>query len=424
MAVYKAPDDNKKASAKNARYTSNQNSKKNTKVTVKATDKTATQPTPNKKPKNAMVIALIVISILAVAGVATFLIMRGQQAQSSTHQAGTQPAVASALTDATTAHTIEKKDMPALSSDDGSDGYLDGAVYIWDNKGFELFKGNVKTAVSYAKAISNYKTYLGTDVKVYNMVVPNNTEFGLPERIGKDISNPQRDNTEAIVTNLSSDVIPIDVYNILGEHRNDSIFYSTDNHWTNLGAYYAYTAFTKEAGIEATDISTLEKASIDHKFQGSYISATVSDETKNGNPKLLDNLDTVEYYALPKSCKVTALKAGETAESEIDFYNTKTQESDTPNAIFSTADCAYARIVNADITNGSKIAIVKDTYGDAIAPYLAQNYSEVYLIDINNFKRNLKTYCSDNGIKEVLFLNGIMSANSAAQIAKTDAMFD
>lgn len=421
MAIYKAPEDKNNRGA--SRYKTPEDNAKSQKKAIKASRHNSSnkkQP-KKKKARYGFITAIIIILIAACACIIGWLIIRGQE------QSGNVIEPTQTVTEAATTallHNVEKIDLPALTSDDGSDGYLDGAVYIWKNKGFEVFKGNVKTAVSYANSISNYKTALGAGTTVYSMVVSNNTEFGLPERISKDVSNNQRENTEAIITNLSDDVIDVDIYNILGEHRNDNLFYNTDNSWTNEGAYYAYSVFSRKAGFEPHEITKFKENSVNHKFAGDYINATISQETKNGNPNLLKNLDAVNYYSLPKDVTVTGLKAGDAEESELSFYNSDTTEEDSPKAIFNTANTAYAKISNPSINDDSKIAIVKDSYGEALAPLLSYHYSEVHLIDLSNFKRNLKTYCNDNNITEVLFVNGIMSANSAAQVAKLDSMFE
>lgn len=80
-------------------------------------------------------------------------------------------------------------------------------------------------------------------------------------------------------------------------------------------------------------------------------------------------------------------------------------------------------IDNQGITNGDKIALVKDMYGNAFAPFLSNNYDEVHVIDFRYFKGNLKEYCEKNKIKTVLFLNGVMSANSALQIENMNKLF-
>lgn len=82
------------------------------------------------------------------------------------------------------------------------------------------------------------------------MVVPNHTAYGLPDRLSSEIgSNPQRDNLTIIYSNYGEQVIPVDIYNQLGQKRNDYIFYNTDNRWTSLGAYQAYTAFAKQRDL-------------------------------------------------------------------------------------------------------------------------------------------------------------------------------
>ena len=66
---------------------------------------------------------------------------------------------------------------------------------------------------------------------------------------------------------------------------------------------------------------------------------------------------------------------------------------------------------------------MSDKFGYGIAPFLANNYNEVHIIDVDCFERNIKNYLEENKITEVVYLNGIMSANTAAKTAKTDAMF-
>ena len=70
-----------------------------------------------------------------------------------------------------------------------------------------------------------------------------------------------------------------------------------------------------------------------------------------------------------------------------------------------------------------KIAVVKESYGNAFVPYLTYNYDEVHVIDFRHWEGNLPEYCKDNDIDRVLFINGIMSANTAIQIKAMDSLF-
>jgi hypothetical protein len=42
-------------------------------------------------------------------------------------------------------------------------------------------------------------------------------------------------------------VIPVDVWSALNAHKNEYLYFRTDHHWTQRGAYYAYTAFAATA---------------------------------------------------------------------------------------------------------------------------------------------------------------------------------
>ena len=81
------------------------------------------------------------------------------------------------------------------------------------------------------------------------------------------------------------------------------------------------------------------------------------------------------------------------------------------------------RITNHDDASGRKLLLVKDSYGNAIAPFLAANYSEVHVADFRSFPGKLPAYCQENGITDVLFFNNVMSANTYSQIETMNGLF-
>ena len=376
-----------------------------------------------KKRKNIFGTVLAIVVALALLSASFYavyyLVQRGQNAINNYSGSST---IATEATQPISEHALQQTQMPAIKNDDQSEGYLDGAIYIWNNKGYEVFKGNVADAKSYAESISNYKTLLGKDYDVYNVVVPSSVEIALPERLSKTVSNNQWENISNIFDNMSDDVTPVDVYNILGKKRNETLYYNTDKYWTQLGAYYAYSSLADKLGVKAVSIDDFELATVESEVLGSHISATVSKETKNGNPMLIQNPDTVKYYSLPDTVTVTAMPKASDEIIETSYYNSSFDEKSTPIDVYNTKDCAYTVLENSDVKNG-KIAVVSDKFGYGIAPFLTANYNKVHLIDIDNFERNVKNYLEENEITTVVYLNGIMSANTAAKTAKTDAMF-
>lgn len=366
-----------------------------------------------KRARKRAVVICTVIAILATIVIVAVFVFRGCSAQKTeTEKTETIPATAAATMPV---YTPVASDLPELE-DDGSDGYMDSSLYIWNSMGFDIFKGDEKSALAYSGAIAQAKKTLGDEINVYNMVVPNHTAYGLPDRIldGLD-TNAQRDNTTVIYSNYGEQVIPVDVYNELGAKRNDYIFYNTDNRWTSLGAYQAYTVFAGVAGIEPIELDGLKKNTITD-FSGSYVKST-------DNSDLQSNPDTIEYYEIPGTYKCTVIERNsngtisqETKSAEM--YKTELEDEEDSLNVFIYGDNPLFVIDNEEKSDGNKLLVVKDTFGSAIVPFLASNYDEVHVIDFRYYSGSIKDYCNKKGINNVLFLNGIMSANSAAQINK------
>ena len=305
---------------------------------------------------------------------------------------------------------------PAVADDGSKAEMATNTICIWNNKAFNLFYSGNKAAEYYADAINGYANKLPKDVKVYNMVVGNHTEFGLPERLikGGIETDSQSDNINHIIKNLSNRVTPVDCYNNLAEHCNEYIFYGTDHHWTALGAYYGYQAFCETAGLTPMDITKSEKTSIDG-FLGSLYTAT-------GSAVLASNTDTVDYYSLPNNTSATMMEGYGSTPIDVDVYYPAATGGDLTYGVFCWGDTAQF-VISSDCGTGKKIAVVKDSFANAFAPYLSANYDEVHLIDYRYWYGNLPQYLKDNGIKEVLFLNNTMSANTASQVDSISNVF-
>lgn len=312
-----------------------------------------------------------------------------------------------------TQSTASTVSMPAIK-DDGSEGYLDSSIYIWQKMGFELFYGTDSSAKTYAEAISGYKQKLGDSIKVYNMIVPNHTEYGLPERLKTGLTNSQRDNMNTVFASYTADVTPVDIYDALGANRDKYIYYNTDHHWTGLGAYYAYTAFAKTAGLEPIKLDESTKKSI-KGFTGSLYRET------NGNSDLASNLDTVDYYEIPGTYNVSITDASGNV-SEGSLYYENAESGDNTYGVFLWGDNPFTKIVNTSTDSTKKLCIVKESFGNAFVPYVCSNYKEVYVVDFRYYTGNLKDLCTKNKISEVLYMNGVMSESSAFQIEKMDAL--
>ena len=291
---------------------------------------------------------------------------------------------------------------------------VDGVKMYGEKAGIMLFGGSKKQGLRYANIISAYKKALGDDVNVYNLVVPTSVEFYLPKKFSK-YSSSEKDAINYIYDNLSDDVITVDGYSALEAHSDEYIYFRTDHHWTDLGAYYAYTAFCDAAGLEAPELSEYEMREKSEKFVGSLYTFT-------GDITLKNNPDTFTYYMSKADYSAQAFKydtldsMGATAlfheyASGVNMYG-----------MFLGGDNMHIKITT-NAGTGRKIVMFKESYGNAFAPYLVDNFDEIYVIDIRYFGANAVDYIKKVGATDVLFLDNAFAANTSSLILGIENLY-
>lgn len=284
---------------------------------------------------------------------------------------------------------------------------VDGVEMYGDNAGVMLFGGSKSTGTRYAELISEYKTVLGEDINVYNMVVPTSVEFYLPKKFRK-YSSSEKTSIEHIYSSYTADVIPVDAYSEIAQHTDEYIYLRTDHHWSQRGAYYAYAAFARTLGQTPPDIDTDYEKKTKDGFVGSLYNYT-GDITLKNSPEIFT-------YYMPLS------------EYKTYYYDYATLDPKGQGTLFyesvSGGNC-YGMFIGADaihtkietgLQTGRKICVFKESYGNAFVPFLVDSFDEIYVIDIRYFGRNAVDYIKENGITDVLFINNAFAANTNSLI--------
>ena len=301
----------------------------------------------------------------------------------------------------------ENGPIPELPTSDGEAETVEG-ILVYNRMAFEKFYGYDSMAEDYGKTMIKLADYLGSDIKIYNVLVPTHCGISLPNSIMEDEGLPnQNDYINSIINtyskNDSNKIIGINTYDTLMHHRDEYIYLNTDHHWSGLGAYYAYKDFCKTAGVDYVKLSELEKGQI----EGYYGSLT------NYIPESLVDPDTVEYYKTDKDITTTLYEndgTGGTSTNIIHSY----ADSSFAYGVFLGGDNGLMVSKNKD-GNGKKIAVVKESYGNAFCPYIAYTYGETHMIDFRYITFDFKKYLQDNDIHEVIFINNNMATATPAR---------
>ena len=103
-----------------------------------------------------------------------------------------------------------KKDVAPerILPDDGQLGVRKGAVFIYKNRGFELFSGGASMGKAYAETINRYSRLKVPGLKIFNLVIPNSFEFEVTERY-KNLVKPATEAINNIFAAEDPDVIGV-----------------------------------------------------------------------------------------------------------------------------------------------------------------------------------------------------------------------
>ncbi len=320
----------------------------------------------------------------------------------------TQPSQTEASTTGDTSNTTTETTIvteETVPPENGAEFITNGIIVV-DDMGLMLFGGTQSQASRYATAINDYKLLFGPDINVYNLVVPTSAEFYMPKKY-QHYTNSQKASIDYIYSKLSPDVIPVDAYSNIASHKDEKLYLKTDHHWSHLGAYYAYQAFAETAGVYAPPLSAYTEK-VKEGYVGSLYGYT-------GNPVLKDNPEDFHYFLPPNSYTTYYYDYKNLNISTKGSLFYENVGSDAYYCMFLGTDAIHTKITT-DVKNGRKIAVFKESYGNAFSTYLVSSFEEIYIIDIRYFNKNVVTYLKSNGITDVLFINNVFAANTSLLI--------
>ena len=184
------------------------------------------------------------------------------------------------------------------------------------------------------------------------------------------------------------------------EYKNGSqLYYKTDHHWTTKGAYTGYQELCKALGVTPIDDSTLKKDSYPD-FYGTTYSSSGFWLTPPDNIEIWSNPNN---YSKNISVKITE---GANVKTSGSMYFTDHLKEDDKYPVFIDGNHALTEITNTNAKNGT-ILLIKDSFSHSLAPFLAENYSKVVLVDLRYYKESVSDLVSAYNPEQVVVLYGI-----------------
>lgn len=288
---------------------------------------------------------------------------------------------------------------PARPGQDGGARYgITNGIMIYRGRALQMFGGPPKGSPGWARAVNAYRKALPAGVKVYGLIVPSAAEFYATESARRR-SKPEKPNIDASYAMLDPGVIAVPAHAELSLHTAEPIYLRTDHHWSGLGAYYAYKAFCKSAGLTPVELSSMEKRT-KKGWLGSLYMAT-------RDKSLRDNRDDVDYWVPSVQVTVTQNAGPADRGKPIPLL----QESSHGYGVFLGGDRSLT-VIKTSVRNGRKAVLLKNSYGNPFAVFLASSFEEVYVVDYRYYSGSVAKLVADMGVTDVIVLNGSFSANT------------
>ncbi|MFC5402263.1 DHHW family protein [Cohnella soli] len=311
--------------------------------------------------------------------------------------------------------------VPAMGTSESGDD--DGVVVsakaskylIISDRAMLLYQYSSASAEAYAKAINHLQSMIDPSVRVYSMLIPSQVEFVESEDLRK-LSDSEKQAFDHVYESLNKPIRSVPAYTNVEAHKKEYVYFRTDHHWTALGAYYGYEALVQTMGFKPVPLSAYKQREYS-EFLGTAYAATLNAGMKN-------HPDTVTTYQPYVEHEYMVYQDGVLGVKKMLVEDKLPADGRGGYAVFLGGDFTMSRITT-EIKNGKKLMLIKDSYANALVPFLLPHFQEIEIVDPRYFKGNLVSEINNSGITDVLLLNGpvVTTYNGIAKLIEERLSF-
>ena len=193
-------------------------------------------------------------------------------------------------------------------------------------------------------------------------------------------------------------VEPVDVLGALRARAEEDIFYRTDHHWTTLGAYYGYAVLMEALGrgeeVLEPEAAKERDLPVSNGFQGTLYS-------QSGIHWL--EPDSIEFWVEDRGLSVISWRDG--APEETGLYDSDYLGEKDKYSAFLGGSQPLCVIRNEAGTG--RLMLVRDSYADSLAPFLARHFEEVHLLDLRYYRGSPAAYAQEHGVDGIVVLQSV-----------------
>ena len=233
-----------------------------------------------------------------------------------------------------------------------------------------------------------------SDLNMHVLLVPNAAEIQSDRLPAFAVTADQSALLAQVQEELGTGFDWIDAGSTLENHKDEEIYYHTDNHWTTLGAWYVFQDAAESLGISSDSMISMEPCGVSRDFTGS-LSSMSGYETGYKEPV---------YIYLPEGdAPQVVVNYVEEQKKTASRYDSSRLEGRDKYGVFRGGNQPRRDIkTTADSTR--RLLIFKDSYANCFIPFLTPYFREILVVDPRYYTGNLEELMEQNRLTDVLFL--------------------
>ena len=211
---------------------------------------------------------------------------------------------------------------------------------------------------------------------------------GAPAASQKEVLDEIKDRTSMFLTYA-------DLTDALTVHSKEPLYYKSDHHWTSLGAKYTFEALSPLLGIEEIEDS-YQILPVADDFTGTLASASGD----------FDVRDVIELYVADNTPDYVVEYTGQDLGRTTSVYAEEALETNNKYEVFLGGNFPLIRITTT-ISNGKHLLLIKDSYANALVPFLLPYFETIQIVDPRYYSDDLETLILRSDITDILLLYNV-----------------
>ena len=276
-------------------------------------------------------------------------------------------------------------------TDAGDAELLDSGYILYNGAAYHSTSYKPEVAQAYADTYALY-AQMFPDVRI-SVVTPPQSAINIKNPYVSAMTNDQGVILDNMESHIYGNVNFVNLRKTFEAHKGEYMYFKSDYHWTQLGAYYAYSDFAKSIGLTPTPLSSFDVTTVSTSFIGRTNDYAHDD-------RILSFYDTIYAY-MPRKTHTMTVHNSDLSVNRV-FSNCIHVSRDSYSC-FINGDNPYT-VINVPSNDQSKTALViKESSGNAFVPFLTEHYGNIIVIDPRHINIDLRTLVAEKGVDDIIF---------------------